>query len=201
MEGGAIRGAFGLFLILAFAVVFASAFSTTSNLSTRGLGISEISTNWSFSGSESVRLYAPNITDFVNSSNWHEARINISFDTPLLLINFENMSWQANVIQGYLPHADVFLDNGEVLVFEYAKVDPLDCDNSTNYATGNFSTFNDKGILTNSSYAWLNSNVPGPCGDPGFNSTYKSLSEWKLNYSNANILKIQIKKLILLGIV
>src|SRR3989344_6955671 len=91
----------GLFIILSFLIVvinFTSALSTSSDLSARGLGISQISTNWSFSGSESVRLYAPLITDFVNSSNWHEARINITFDTPITLNEIENISWETNVL-------------------------------------------------------------------------------------------------------
>ncbi|MBI4116324.1 hypothetical protein HY449_01120 [Candidatus Pacearchaeota archaeon] len=194
---------FGFFAYLIFSV---SAFSTNSELSARGLGISEISTNWFFSGSESVRLYAPNITDFVNSSNWYEARINISFDNPnnISLNNFENMSWQTNVILGYMPHADIFLDlnsdgiSDDVLVFEYAKVDPTICDgsiipNDRIYPTGVLNTFDNKGILNNETYAWLNSGPPGPCGDLTFDNNHKSLSDWKINYSGANILKIQIE--------
>ncbi|MBI2043222.1 hypothetical protein HYT25_02430 [Candidatus Pacearchaeota archaeon] len=189
MGGRGIESVFVLLLILVLVAIFTSAFSTTSDLSVTGSAISQISTNWNFSGSESVYLQADNITSYPPSN---EARINITFDVPVPLIDLENISWQANVVQGYLPHADIFLDNGEVLVFEYAKVDQSNCDNAP-YPTGNLSTFDDKGILTNLSYAWLNSGPPGPCGDSTFDNNHKSLADWKINYSGANILKIQIE--------
>ena len=202
MEGRKWVGKSLMFILAAvffvFTIILASAFFTTSNLSVTGLGISELSAGWFFSGSESVRLYAPLITDFIDPLNWHEARVNITFDIPMQLTDLNNISWQTNVIQGYLPHADIFLDldsdgiSDDVLVFEYAKVDPFLCDNAP-YPIGILDTFGNKGILDDNSYAWLNSGVPGPCGNPTFDNNHKSLSDWKIFYPSAEILRIQIE--------
>lgn len=195
MEGGKLKRvvAFSILFVLSvfISLSFVSAVITNSELSVRGNGLSEISTNWNFSGSESVKLYAPKITDFVNSPNWHEARININFDTPIGLNKLENISWETNVTIGYAPHVDVFLDNGETLTFEYAKVDPNDCDNSTNYPSGEINTFGDKGIIDNNTYAW--ESIPGPCGNPTFNAQHKSLAGWKSFYPNVNVSRIEIE--------
>ncbi|MFH1276247.1 MAG: hypothetical protein ABIH82_03975 [Candidatus Woesearchaeota archaeon] len=119
-----------------------------------------------------------------------EKRVTIDENMPLNDLN--TISWNANVLSGYVPHADITLDNGAVLVFEYAKVNPLNCD-ITPYPTGNVNTFGANGIVNNNAYAWLNSNVPGPCGDSNFESTHKSLSDWKTFYPNAKIIKIEVE--------
>ena len=102
------------------------------------------------------------------------------------------ISWDAEVSDGYLPHVDVYLDNGETLVFEYAKVD-TPCDNSANYPTGEVDTFADKGIVDSDAKAWLSSGVPGPCGLLAFDNNHKSLADWKTEYPTAKITKIEVE--------
>ena len=108
------------------------------------------------------------------------------------LSDLETISWEADVISGYLPHVDVFLDNGETLVFEYAKVDPAQCDNAP-YPTGTLNTFDDKGIVDGNAKAWLSSGVPGPCGDPTFEANYKTLTDWKTFYPIAKVERIEVE--------
>lgn len=137
-----------------------------------------------------------------SGSDASEARITIEGkDVGVLTLNdFNTMSWNANVISGYLPHVDVIIDTDgdgvedDALVFEYAKADNTNCDNSP-YPTGSLTTFdNDKGeIIGDSTYAWLSSGPAGPCGDPTFDSTHKSLANWKLTYPRANILRFEIE--------
>ncbi len=119
----------------------------------------------------------------------------IDFD-GMALSELGNISWKANVIFGYLPHVDVRLDNGETLVFEYAKVDPANCENIP-YPTGEINTFGDKGIVDSGAYAWLSSGASGPgCVDVTTEvGTYttKTLDEWKAFYPNAQILRIEIE--------
>lgn len=109
------------------------------------------------------------------------------------LDSLDTFSWDAFNVEGYAPHVDVFLDNGEVLVFEYAKVDPAQCDDSADYPTGDFNTFKDKGIVDDSAKAWLSSGPAGPCGDVVFEEGYKTLSDWKTFYPTANIVKIEVE--------
>ena len=118
-----------------------------------------------------------------------EKRVIINEEMPLS--NLLTISWDVDVIGGYLPHADVYLDNGETLVFEYAKVD-TPCDNVP-YPDGELNTFGDKGIVDNDAKAWLSSGVPGYCGLPEFDNNHKSLADWKSEYSSANIVKIEIE--------
>lgn len=107
------------------------------------------------------------------------------------LDDLQTIEWDAVVSDGYLPHIDVFLDNGEVLVFEYAKVQPV-CDNAP-YPTGELSTFGDKGIVDDTAKAWLSSGVPGPCGDPTFEDSYRTLSDWKAFYPGVGIDRFEIE--------
>lgn len=114
----------------------------------------------------------------------------IDFD-GMALSDLNSISWDADVVDGYLPHVDVFLDNGETLVFEYAKVD-APCDNAP-YPTGEVNTFDDKGIVDNDAKAWLSSGVAGYCGLPEFDNNHKSLSDWKAFYPTATITRIEIE--------
>ncbi len=107
------------------------------------------------------------------------------------LSELNTIEWEADVLEGYLPHVDVFLDNGETLVFEYAKVQ-TPCDNSP-YPTGKLNTFDDKGIVDDSAYAWLSSGVAGYCGLLEFDNNHNTLAEWKLVYTDAKILKIEVE--------
>ncbi len=114
------------------------------------------------------------------------------------LSDLDNISWGADVFAGYLPHVDVFLDNDEVLVFEYAKVNPAMCDGSTVpgdgiYPTGVLSTFKDKGMVNDLAYAWLSSGVPGPCGVTAFDDNHRSLADWKNEYPAAKILRFEVE--------
>lgn len=114
-------------------------------------------------------------------------------DSVMNLVDLDSIEWDVSDGIGYAPHVDVFLDNGETLVFEYAKVDPLDCDDSGDYPTGDFNTFNDKGIVDDSAYAWLSSGLAGACGVPEFEATYNSLSDWKSEYPDAKIVMFQFE--------
>ena len=108
------------------------------------------------------------------------------------LDDLDTIEWEANVDSGYLPHVDVRLDNGEILVFEYAKVNPVNCDN-TPYPTGELNTFGDEGSIDDSSYAWLSSGVPGPCGDAGFDANHKSLADWKSQWGNIEVIAFEVE--------
>ena len=113
----------------------------------------------------------------------------------MLLSEFNTMSWNVDVKEGYIAHVDVVLDNGETLVFEYAKVDPsVGCDEGiANYPTGEVNTFGDKGIVDSDAKAWLSSGVSGGCSTPAFIENWKTLSEWKSTYSDAKILRFEIE--------
>ncbi len=106
----------------------------------------------------------------------------------MTLNELETISWDANVISGYLPHVDVILDNGESLTFEYDKV--ADC-GVGDYLLGELNTFDDKGIIDGGAYAW--SNLPGPCGDSAFEAQYNSLADWKGIYPGAIVTKIEVE--------
>lgn len=102
------------------------------------------------------------------------------------LSDLDSISWDAIVSNGYAPHVDVLIDidsDGDIddaLVFEYAKVDPFDCDDSEDYPFGEINTFDDKGIVDDDAYAWLSSGPAGPCGGETFDENHKSLADWKL---------------------
>lgn len=108
------------------------------------------------------------------------------------LNDLDSIEWEARVNSGYLPHVDVFLDNGETLVFEYAKVNPASCDNAP-YPIGDLNTFDDKGIVNDSAYAWLSSGVAGPCGDSTFDTNHKSLSDWKTTWGDVEVVAFEIE--------
>jgi hypothetical protein len=125
---------------------------------------------------------------FVEGVQGTEDRIVVSAEEAGVstLGDLESMSWDVFGGLGYAPHVDVRIDidgDGEAddtLVFEYAKVDPLDCDDAGDYPTGDFNTFSDKGMVDDTAWAWLGSGPPGPCGDGTFDSMHNSLSEWKI---------------------
>lgn len=114
----------------------------------------------------------------------------IDFD-GMALGNLSSISWDVDVLSGYIAHVDVKLDNGETLVFEYDKVDD-GCGDGVPYPIGEQDTFGDKGIVDNDAYAWLGSGAAGNCqGDPDY--TVKTLSDWKTTYPNAIITRIEIE--------
>jgi hypothetical protein len=112
-----------------------------------------------------------------------------------------NMSFNHFVDHGYATHVDVILDLGggitDALVFEYAKVDPSDCDDVADYPTGAINTFDDKGKIDEDTYAWLSSGPAGPCGDATFDSMHASLADWKTGIdsidSTTPVLAIEIE--------
>ena len=117
----------------------------------------------------------------------------IAIENEFALADLNSISWDANVLSGYAPHVDVYLDNGEVLVFEYAKVNPADCDDSADYPAGEINTFGDKGIVDDSAYAWLSSGPAGPCEDVTFDAGHKSLANWKVFYPDANVVGMELE--------
>jgi len=168
-------------LLFAFAIfLFAGAFVSASTLNV-------VQPNLSASASN-IAEQLPGQNYFhlkTTTGTGTEARIGINLPSGTTLNKLDKISWSTNVT-GYAPHVDVFLDldsDGvynssvdDVLVFEYAKVDNSNCDD-TPYPTGNLITFGTKGNLTNSSYGWLNSGDAGPCG--GLTFYFHSLSDWK----------------------
>jgi hypothetical protein len=151
------------------------------------VGFSSSGTGSSSYNGVSAHLYAPLITDYPPAN---EGRIRIPLE-GMTLDDLDTLSWEVTSGVGYAPHADVFLGNGETLTFEYAKVDPTQCDDSADYPVGDFNTFNDKGIVDNGAYAW--ETIPGPCGDASFDAQHKSLSDWKSSYGTEDIVAIEIE--------
>lgn len=101
------------------------------------------------------------------------------------LSDLTSITFEQDVVAGYVGHVDVLLDTtgdgvkDDALVFEYAKVDPLDCDDSP-YPTGEMSTFGDKGYVDDSAYAWLTTGPAGGCASPATEFFWHSLADWKL---------------------
>ena len=160
-----------------------------------------LSTKWSsnenaladaVSNGDSVTLTANEHA--VDWSDASEARITIDAkDVGIETLNdLNSISWDANVITGYLPHVDVFLENGETLVFEFAKTNPLSCD-VTPYPTGILNTFGTNGIVDDNAYAWESNGPSGPCDDPTFEETHNSLAEWKSQFGNVEVLRFEIE--------
>lgn len=155
------------------------------DLSITGTAISEIQSGGDNDGD--IRIQADLITAYPPSN---EGRIVIPVDS-FRLKDLYTIEWDAEVMMGYAPHVDVLLDFNEdgvaddALVFEYAKVNPNDCDDAADYPTGSIDTFDDKGIVDDTAYAWLNSGPAGPCGDPSF--IHGSLADWKAGLVSAGI--------------
>lgn len=113
-----------------------------------------------------------------------ECEKRIDFD-GMALSNFNSMSWDTNVIDGYVSHVDLILDNGESLTIEYATFDS-DCNAPSSYPEGEY-TFE----ITSNTYAW--ESIPGPCGDSAFENQHNTLTEWKATYPTANITRIEME--------
>ena len=187
---------FAVFVILV-GLVSAAITVTSKSRSSTGAAFTEISTENDVSSPNSLRLFASEITSFPPTN---EARFRINFDSGTTLSDLKNISWMQFVDQGYISHVDVLLDTAgdgggvdDSLVFEYAKVDPLDCDDVADYPLGAVNTFDDKGIVDDGAFAWLNSGPPGPCGDSTFDAGHNSLAEWKTIYPNAKIIALEIE--------
>ena len=191
------------FLFLAFVISIVlvglvSSIDVTSRVrSSTGAAFTEISTEHDVSSPNSLRLFAGEITSFPPTN---EARLRINLDSGTTLEDLESVSWMQFVDHGYISHVDVLLDTAgdgggvdDALVFEYAKVDPDDCDDSEDYPLGSVDTFGDKGIVDDGAFAWLNSGPPGPCGDSVFDAGHKSLAEWKTAFPNAKIIALEIE--------
>ncbi|KKK58607.1 hypothetical protein LCGC14_3042720, partial [marine sediment metagenome] len=115
--------------------------------------------------------YLLSSTGSVGDSN--ENRIFIRAEDTLVttLSDLTSISWDVDGT-GYIAHVDVFLDNGEVLVFEYAKVKtPFD---EKPYPEGSLNTFGIRGIVDNAAGAWISS---GCAGEPYM--VWYTLSDWK----------------------
>lgn len=118
-----------------------------------------------------------------------EARIRVT-STQLgisTLSDLNTITFDQNVLSGYVGHVDVLIDiNGDgvkddALVFEYDKVDD-GCGNGVPFPTGKMATFGDKGIVDNNAYAWLSSGAAGNCqGDPNY--IVGTLADWKSGMS------------------
>ena len=165
-----------------------SAVQTSTFLQSTGDGSAILSGLHTTSTSQSAKLHA------WNPSNGNEGRVRIELPNGFTLNDLQTLSWQQYVEQGYISHVDVRLDNNKVLVFEYAKVDPNNCDNSGNYPLDEqVNTFDDKGIVDDNAYAWESSGPAGPCGDSIFDASHNSLAEWKTTYGSANIVALEFE--------
>ncbi|PIO08563.1 hypothetical protein COU59_01120 [Candidatus Pacearchaeota archaeon CG10_big_fil_rev_8_21_14_0_10_34_12] len=135
--------------------------------------------------------YSINLKTTGTVGNGDEGRIAIkASDVGVsILSDLNSVSWDANVVSGYAPHVDVLLDlndNGvydsgidDALVFEWAKVNNLDChDNTAGSPTGSVDTLG-SGVLSDSSYAWLTTGPAGGCNSPSTEFFWHSLSNWK----------------------
>jgi hypothetical protein len=189
MKGGDKMKKLLVFLVMAGVLMgFVFAVETSTFLTARGDASSTLSNLHETSGENSARISAEKIIGATN-----EGRVLIEFGDSLLLEDLETLSWMQHVEEGYASHVDIFLDNSEVLVFEYAKVDPLDCDDSSDYPSGDINTFGDKGIVDDNAFAWKNGPVPGPCGSQAFDDVHKSLADWKTEYPGVKVSTIEIE--------
>ena len=186
------------FAVFVISVGLVSAITVTSRVrSSTGAAFTEISTEHDVSSPNSLRLFAGEITSFPPTN---EARLRLNLASGTTLSDLDSISWMQFVDHGYISHVDVLLDTAgdgggvdDALVFEYAKVDPLDCDDVADYPLGSVNTFGDKGIVDGGAFAWINSGPPGPCGDSTFNAGYKSLAGWKTTFPNAKIVALEIE--------
>ena len=132
-------------------------------------------------------------TLYAEGTNPREDRIRITGSDAGLtdLDSLTNISFSQNVSEGYIGHIDIRLED-KTLVFEYAKVDPTNCDNAP-YPTGLQNTFGDKGIVDSDAYGWLASGVAGYCGLPEFDDNHKSLAQWKISDGTKNIVALEFE--------
>ncbi len=121
--------------------------------------------------------YLLSSTESIGTSNENRISIRAEDTEVTILSDLMSISWDVNGT-GYIAHIDVFLDNGEVLVFEYAKVKtPFD---NLPYPEGSFNTFKEKGVVDNNAGAWISSGCSG-----GSNMVWYTLSDWKLGQTGA----------------
>lgn len=121
-----------------------------------------------------------------------EDRIKVTADQAGLtdLDSLDTISWQQNVLTGYIGHVDVILED-KTLVFEYAKV-KAPCDNAP-YPTGKQDTFGDKGTVDDTAYAWISSGPAGPCGDATFDLGHNTLAKWKVSDGTKEIIALEFE--------
>ncbi len=103
----------------------------------------------------------------------------------MALSDFNSMSWDVDVVEGYVSHVDLILDNGESLTIEYATFDS-DCNAPSSYPEGEY-VFS----IDSDTYAW--ESIPGACGVPAFDEQHNTLTEWKATYPTATITRIEIE--------
>ena len=128
--------------------------------------------------------------------------IDVADTNVVTLDDLINISWDVNVLTGYIVHVDVLIDttgNGlvdDALVFEYAKV-AAPYDNSESYPIGEVNTFGDKGIISDSSYAWLTTEDAGPVSGEGY--TAYTLGDWKLGKTSNKNSKVIPADVVVIG--
>ncbi len=78
-----------------------------------------------------------------------------------------SMTWDVDGT-GYIAHVDVLIDTtgdgiaDDALVFEVAKVDPSNCEETSEPYPKGVQNTQGRGIVDGSAYAWLSSGAPGP---------------------------------------
>ena len=126
--------------------------------------------------------------DKFSNDDWSSSEARITIDASDVgvetLDDLLTMSWNVNVVTGYIAHVDVLIDttgDGEAddaLVFEHAKV-VAPFDDIPSYPTaGTYDTLGSKSpIINGNSIAWLTSEDSGPIGGAGY--TAHTLADWK----------------------
>lgn len=130
--------------------------------------------------------YLLSSTGSVGSSNENRIHINAGDVGVTTLSDLTSISWDVDT-SGYMAHVDVLIDTtgdglaDDALVFEHAKVDSTNCEN-TPYPEGEMDTFGPvSGIVDSSAQAWLTTGAAGPgCTlNVGASFWIYSLSDWK----------------------
>jgi len=173
-----------VFLVILGMLSMVAALDTTTQLFDVGSADASISSVEANSNPNSALLQADLITDGTN-----EGRVRINLPEDFTLGDLDSISWEQYVMEGYIAHVDVILDDecdgseDDAIVFEYDKVEDGNGDGipeNANYATGEWvSTFDDNGEEVNDdSYGWLSSGAAGnEIGDPDY--VVGSLADWK----------------------
>ncbi len=122
-----------------------------------------------------------------DKSSASEARITIDAREVgvTTLSTLTDISWTTNVVNGYVAHVDVILDNGESLTFEYATLDS-DCNAPSSYPTGSYEF-----IVNADAYAW--ESIPGACGVSTFDEQHNTLAEWIVSDGGETVLRFEIE--------
>jgi hypothetical protein len=178
-----MKNYFVFLIMLSFMISCVIAYDTTITLESDISCTAEESSEQSYSGDTSAKLYVPEkLLDHIS-----KGRVHIDFNEEITLGEIDSIEWMQYVTSGYPAHVDILLDigndglflNNDNLVVEFAY-NPMD-----HYARGSpytvagdydnwFSTFKDEIVIDNDTNMWLASGASGP---PSWTSG--TLKQWK----------------------